>query len=413
MVGRRALTPRRATRSSSSPRPASKAPVTAEILADFLRDLDDPRRAVEIDDRADGDTGRTEPSSRGPSDTKGYTGLEGLLNYVYYQAGSRSTSSTRSATSLHFNLYDVHTGPCGSFSTGRDPETGEPGRPGRGRRHDDRHPRGRPLRRLARPEPARDQRGPRPAAVRPVGLPGRHRARGTPRGRSATPATAPSERRRGGASAAARPRRRRAPARGGGARTARPARRRRRAGADGAEPGDVLDDLPGPAGRRRVDDLLERPARPAARRRSTASATRRLGSAAAAPARLDRERDRGPPRLPVRRADERPRSPFGSLAASPTMVGAVTTLIVIVAVFLAYNANSGLPFVPVYRVSVEVPERRPADQQQRGPDRRRTGSASSSRSTPIAAPQARRPRRRRPDSEAGRRPPAARSRGST
>ena len=37
------------------------------------------------------------------------------------------------------------------------------------------------------------------------------------------------------------------------------------------------------------------------------------------------------------------------------MVGAVTTLIVIVAVFLAYNANQGLPFVPVYRVSVEVP----------------------------------------------------------
>jgi ABC-type transporter Mla subunit MlaD len=51
----------------------------------------------------------------------------------------------------------------------------------------------------------------------------------------------------------------------------------------------------------------------------------------------------------------RGRSPLGSLAASPTMVGAVTTLIVIVAVFLAYNANNGLPFVPVYRVSVEVP----------------------------------------------------------
>ena len=44
-----------------------------------------------------------------------------------------------------------------------------------------------------------------------------------------------------------------------------------------------------------------------------------------------------------------------ALAASPTMVGAVTTLIVIVAVFLAYNANNGLPFVPVYRVSVEIP----------------------------------------------------------
>ena len=39
----------------------------------------------------------------------------------------------------------------------------------------------------------------------------------------------------------------------------------------------------------------------------------------------------------------RGRGPVQSLAASPTMVGAVTTLIVIVAVFLAYNANSGLP----------------------------------------------------------------------
>jgi virulence factor Mce-like protein len=44
-----------------------------------------------------------------------------------------------------------------------------------------------------------------------------------------------------------------------------------------------------------------------------------------------------------------------SLAGSPTLVGAITTLIVIVAVFLAYNSNSGLPFVPVYRVSVVVP----------------------------------------------------------
>ena len=44
-----------------------------------------------------------------------------------------------------------------------------------------------------------------------------------------------------------------------------------------------------------------------------------------------------------------------SLAASPTLVGAITTLIVIVAVFLAYNSSSGLPFVPTYRVSVELP----------------------------------------------------------
>jgi virulence factor Mce-like protein len=37
------------------------------------------------------------------------------------------------------------------------------------------------------------------------------------------------------------------------------------------------------------------------------------------------------------------------------MVGAITTLIVVVAVFLAYNASNGLPFVPVYRVSAEMP----------------------------------------------------------
>jgi virulence factor Mce-like protein len=36
------------------------------------------------------------------------------------------------------------------------------------------------------------------------------------------------------------------------------------------------------------------------------------------------------------------------------MVGAITTLIIIVAVFLAYNANNGLPFVPTYSVSAEI-----------------------------------------------------------
>jgi virulence factor Mce-like protein len=43
------------------------------------------------------------------------------------------------------------------------------------------------------------------------------------------------------------------------------------------------------------------------------------------------------------------------LSASPTLVGAVTVMIIVVAVFLAYNANTGLPFVPTYRVSAEVP----------------------------------------------------------
>jgi virulence factor Mce-like protein len=44
-----------------------------------------------------------------------------------------------------------------------------------------------------------------------------------------------------------------------------------------------------------------------------------------------------------------------SIVASPVLVGAVTTLIVIVSVFLAYNANKGLPFVPTYDLSARVP----------------------------------------------------------
>ncbi len=51
----------------------------------------------------------------------------------------------------------------------------------------------------------------------------------------------------------------------------------------------------------------------------------------------------------------RRRGVASSLAASPTLVGAVTVMIVILAVFLAYNANTGLPFVPSYRVSADVP----------------------------------------------------------
>jgi len=44
-----------------------------------------------------------------------------------------------------------------------------------------------------------------------------------------------------------------------------------------------------------------------------------------------------------------------NLAGSPILIGAVTALITVVAVFLAYNANSGLPFVPSYEISAEVP----------------------------------------------------------
>jgi ABC-type transporter Mla subunit MlaD len=41
--------------------------------------------------------------------------------------------------------------------------------------------------------------------------------------------------------------------------------------------------------------------------------------------------------------------------ANPVLIGAVTVLVAIVATFLAYNANSGLPFVPRYSLHVQVP----------------------------------------------------------
>jgi virulence factor Mce-like protein len=49
------------------------------------------------------------------------------------------------------------------------------------------------------------------------------------------------------------------------------------------------------------------------------------------------------------------RGRVGTLAGSPTLVGAVTVLIVVVAVFLSYQANQGLPFVPTYKLSAELP----------------------------------------------------------
>jgi virulence factor Mce-like protein len=43
-----------------------------------------------------------------------------------------------------------------------------------------------------------------------------------------------------------------------------------------------------------------------------------------------------------------------SAFANPVLLGAVTVLVVLVAVFLAYNANSGLPFVPTRELEVEI-----------------------------------------------------------
>jgi len=103
------------------------APITSEMLADFLRDLDDPRRATEINDAVADDAGRTSEQA-GTRDTMGYTGFEGLLNYPYYQTLALNQYD-RAGHSLHINLYEAFTGPCGAFSSGRNTGTGEPGIP--------------------------------------------------------------------------------------------------------------------------------------------------------------------------------------------------------------------------------------------------------------------------------------------
>jgi len=51
----------------------------------------------------------------------------------------------------------------------------------------------------------------------------------------------------------------------------------------------------------------------------------------------------------------RNRGGLQGVASSPILVGAVTILVIIVAVFLAYNANNGLPFVSTYNLKVKVP----------------------------------------------------------
>ena len=126
VVGRQALT-RGRDELELLAEAGKNAPVTTEMIADFLRDVDDPRRAVEINDRVEAQTGRSSEQP-GTKNTKGYTGLEGLLNYAYYQTLGIN-QFYRGGHTLNVNLYEYQTGPCGSFSTGRDLATGKPGIP--------------------------------------------------------------------------------------------------------------------------------------------------------------------------------------------------------------------------------------------------------------------------------------------
>ena len=65
------------------------------------------------------------------------------------------------------------------------------------------------------------------------------------------------------------------------------------------------------------------------------------------------------PQRPRRRRRESP------LRSSPVLIGALTVLVVIVAVALAYNANTGLPFVPSYTLHVQAAN---ASELQKGDD---------------------------------------------
>ncbi|HEX6115699.1 MAG TPA: MlaD family protein [Solirubrobacterales bacterium] len=97
-----------------------KAPATAEILGDFLADLDDPRRSVEEDGRAARSCDdRTRPCwATGREGPTGYTGLEALVNYIYYQSGAVNQFDSFGHF-LQFNISDAGgIGRCGGFNAG-------------------------------------------------------------------------------------------------------------------------------------------------------------------------------------------------------------------------------------------------------------------------------------------------------
>jgi ABC-type transporter Mla subunit MlaD len=97
------------------------APQVAENVSFFLEDISDPRRIVEIDERAARSCGNEDAPcySTGRSGPTGYTGMEGILNYLYYQGGALNQFDEVGHT-LHFSLYDVFASPCGSFNASQE-----------------------------------------------------------------------------------------------------------------------------------------------------------------------------------------------------------------------------------------------------------------------------------------------------
>ncbi len=132
LPGRQALRQGRDELQALSAASRNSQPV-ADALAKFLLDIGSPKRAVGIDDRAAKSCSNKTKScySTGRPAPTGYTGMEGLLNYAYYQAGALNSYDAVGHL-LHFTLYDVMSGPCGNFSTGHDATTGKPGVPAKG-----------------------------------------------------------------------------------------------------------------------------------------------------------------------------------------------------------------------------------------------------------------------------------------
>ena len=107
----------------------------ADTLDKFLLDIDSPKRQVEIDSRAANScpsglaNAKTHPCySTGRSSPTGYTGMESLLNYVYYQTGAINQYDEVGHL-LHFSLFGPPTGglgPCQSYNAGG-AKPGEPG----------------------------------------------------------------------------------------------------------------------------------------------------------------------------------------------------------------------------------------------------------------------------------------------
>jgi ABC-type transporter Mla subunit MlaD len=128
-LGNASVTGRRALRAGRDEirqlgKSTEKSFATADDLSDFLRDIDDPRRAVEVDARAAADTGRAAPT--------GYTGMEGLLNYLYYQTLAINQFDEIGHL-LHFSILEVATTPCSEYNAGTyEGEVGVPNADGSG-----------------------------------------------------------------------------------------------------------------------------------------------------------------------------------------------------------------------------------------------------------------------------------------